>query len=73
MSSPLATVVFSTQLVREAEQVATRVAILHGGRIAGAGTVEDLKARHGAASLADVLHGITGENPAASVARFLES
>jgi ABC-2 type transport system ATP-binding protein len=37
------TVFLTTQYLEEAEQLADRIAILHGGRIIAAGTLEDLK------------------------------
>ena len=65
------TIVFSTQIVSEAEQLATRVGLLHGGRIAAHGTPAELCAHYGVDKLEDVLLKIAGRSPAEGAARFL--
>ncbi|TDC43146.1 ATP-binding cassette domain-containing protein [Micromonospora sp. KC213] len=42
------TVLLTTQYLEEADQLADRVAVLHGGRLAAEGTAEELKRRFGA-------------------------
>ena len=56
------TVIFSTQMVDQAEQLATRVGILHGGRLAHEGTAEELKARFGATTMEEVFTRATGKD-----------
>ncbi len=46
-----ATVVFSTHILSDVERVCDRIAVLHKGRLALSGSIEDLKARHKADSL----------------------
>jgi ABC-type multidrug transport system ATPase subunit len=48
------TVLFSTQMVDQAEQLATRIGILADGRIAVEGTAAELKARFGAETMEEV-------------------
>jgi ABC-2 type transport system ATP-binding protein len=60
------TVLFSTQLVDQAEQLATRVGILHEGRIAHEGTPAELKERFGATSMEEVFTRATGRDRAAA-------
>lgn len=46
-----ATVVFSTHILSDVERVCDRIAVLHKGRLALSGSIEDLKARTKADSL----------------------
>ncbi len=54
------TVVFSTQMVDQAEQLASRVGILHRGKIAHEGTAAELKERFGATTMEEVFARATG-------------
>jgi ABC-2 type transport system ATP-binding protein len=53
------TVLLTTQYLEEADVLADRVAVMHGGRIVAEGTAEELKARVGAATLDDVFPTLT--------------
>ncbi len=53
------TVFLTTQYLEEADQLADRIAVLHGGRIAATGTAAELKARVGEETLE--LHDAAGE------------
>ena len=56
-----ATILLTTHDLDEAERLADRVGILHGGRLVAEGTSAELAARHGAhGSLEDVFMTITG-------------
>ena len=59
------TVLLTTQYLAEAEQLADRVALLHQGRIAAAGTAGELMASIGATSLDEVFLALTAapDNP----------
>jgi sodium transport system ATP-binding protein len=48
------TVIFSTHVMSEAEKLCDSVAIIHGGRILTAGTLEQLRERAGVQSLEDI-------------------
>jgi ABC-2 type transport system ATP-binding protein len=48
-----ATVVFSSHLMTEVEQVCTHAAVMQGGRLIASGPVAELIARSGASSLED--------------------
>ena len=54
-----ATVLLTTQYLAEAEQLASRVAVLHQGRIVAEGTSDELKSAAGAASLDEVFLALT--------------
>ena len=47
-------IVFSTHIMREAERLCDRVAIMHEGRILAEGTVGGLRETHGRKDLEDV-------------------
>src|SRR5208283_4662042 len=47
-------VIFSTHIMREAEKLCDRVAILHRGHILAEGTVEQLRAEHGENDLEEI-------------------
>ncbi len=47
-------IVFSTHIMREAERLCDRVAIVHRGRMLAEGTVDELRERHGQADLEDL-------------------
>ncbi len=48
------TVIFSTHVMREAEKLCDRIAVIHNGRIMAEGTLGELRARTGAQDLDDV-------------------
>ena len=48
------TVIFSTHVMREAEKLCDRIAVIHNGRIMAEGTLEELRQRTGAQDLDDV-------------------
>jgi sodium transport system ATP-binding protein len=48
------TVLFSTHVMREAEKLCDRIAVIHQGRILAEGTLEELRQRTGAHDLDDV-------------------
>jgi ABC-2 type transport system ATP-binding protein len=58
------TVLLTTQYLEEADQLADRVAVLHGGRIVAEGSAAELKAQAGAATLDDVFLNLTEGAPA---------
>ena len=58
------TVLLTTQYLEEADRLADRIAVLHGGRIGAAGSAAELKAQAGAATLDDVFLNLTEETPA---------
>ena len=53
------TILLTTQYLEEADRLADRVAVLHGGRIVAEGTPAELKAVHDAGSLDDVFLALT--------------
>ncbi len=59
-------------MVDQAEQVATRIGILDGGRITMEGTAAELKDRLGAATMDEVFARATRKDSAATQ-RFLET
>ncbi len=66
------TILFSTQMVDQAEQVATRIGILDRGRIAMEGTAAELKERFGVATMEEVFARATRKDTAATQ-RYLET
>ncbi|RMG13015.1 MAG: ABC transporter ATP-binding protein [Deltaproteobacteria bacterium] len=54
------TLLLTTHVLEVAERLATHAGIIRGGRMADEGTLEALKARHGAGSLAEVFERIVG-------------
>ncbi len=48
------TVIFSTHVMREAEKLCDRIAVIHNGRIMAEGTLGELRERTGAQDLDDV-------------------
>ncbi len=67
------TVVMSTQIADVAEPLASRVGVLHEGRIAAIGSVADLFERYGADSLEGVFNAVVGARPAERTRGFLDS
>jgi sodium transport system ATP-binding protein len=57
------TVIFSTHVMSEAENLCDTVAIIHGGRILAEGTLEELRQRAGLQSLEDIFVKSVEETP----------
>jgi sodium transport system ATP-binding protein len=55
------TVIFSTHVMREAERLCDRIAIIHNGRIMAEGTLGELRGRTGAQDLDDVFVSLVEE------------
>jgi sodium transport system ATP-binding protein len=55
------TVIFSTHVMREAEKLCDRIAVIHNGRIMAEGTLEELRERTGAQDLDDVFISLVEE------------
>jgi sodium transport system ATP-binding protein len=58
-------IVFSTHIMREAERLCDRVAIMHQGRILAEGTLEMLHEQHGEQDLEDLFFHLIGEQESA--------
>ena len=54
-------IVFSTHIMREAERLCDRVAIMHQGRILAEGTLDALHEQHGQRDLEDLFFDLIGE------------
>ena len=54
------TVLLTTQYLEEADRLADRIAVLHGGRVAAEGSAAELKEHAGAATLDDAFLSLTG-------------
>lgn len=67
------TVVMSTQIADIAEGLASRVGVLHEGRIATTGTLAELCRRYGAESLEGVFNAVVGARPADGARGLLDS
>jgi len=57
-------IVFSTHIMREAERLCDRVAIMHQGRILAEGTLEQLYEEHGEQDLEDLFFALIGKQEA---------
>jgi len=57
-------IIFSTHIMREAERLCDRVAIMHEGRILAEGTLDELHAAHGERDLEDLFFSLIGEQEA---------
>ncbi|MFO0868016.1 MAG: ATP-binding cassette domain-containing protein [Pirellulales bacterium] len=57
-------VVFSTHIMREAERLCDRIAIMHRGHILSEGTLPELLARHGHADLEETFFGLISRHDA---------
>ena len=55
-------VVFSTHIMREAEKLCNRLAIMHSGRILTEGTLEEVRTRHGIEDLEDLFFALVGND-----------
>jgi ABC-2 type transport system ATP-binding protein len=55
------TVFFTTHYMQEAEQIASRIAVIDRGKIVAAGTAAELKAKTGAVTLEDAFLALTGK------------
>lgn len=54
------TVIFSSHSMSEVERLCDRIAVIHKGRLAGVGTVEEFKARFGKDSLEEIFLRLVG-------------
>jgi sodium transport system ATP-binding protein len=64
-------IVFSTHIMREAERLCDRIAIMHHGRIKAEGTLDELRERHGENDLEELFFQLISESksePQAEVA-----
>jgi sodium transport system ATP-binding protein len=55
-------IVFSTHIMREAERLCDRVAIMHQGRILAEGTQQELREKYGEQDLEDLFFELLGQN-----------
>ncbi|WP_374711682.1 ABC transporter ATP-binding protein [Symbiobacterium terraclitae] len=55
------TIILTTHYLEEAEALADRIGIMHGGRLQALGTVAELKAQTGTESLEEAFLALTGE------------
>jgi sodium transport system ATP-binding protein len=55
-------VIFSTHIMREAERLCDRIAIMHRGDILSEGTLEELRAQHAAHDLEDLFFDLISEH-----------
>jgi sodium transport system ATP-binding protein len=55
------TVVLSTHIMSEAEALCDRIAVIHNGKIAATGTIDELRAATGQQTLESVFLAIVGE------------
>lgn len=58
-------IVFSTHIMREAERLCDRVAIMHEGRILAEGTLDQLRQEHGQEDLEDLFFDLIRQQPTA--------
>ena len=54
-------IVFSTHIMREAERLCDRLAIMHHGKILAEGTVDEMKQQHGGGDLEDAFFALISE------------
>lgn len=54
------TVVFSSHSMPEVERLCDRIAVIHKGRLAGAGTLEEFRARFGSGNLEEIFLKLVG-------------
>ena len=57
-------IVFSTHIMREAERLCDRLAIMHRGKILAEGTVDEMKQQHGGGDLEDAFFALISEQDA---------
>lgn len=55
------TVIFSSHIMSEVERLCDEIAVVHGGRIVGLGTMDELRARTGHSQLESVFLSLVGE------------
>jgi len=55
------TVIFSSHIMSEVERLCDEIAVMHGGRIRGCGTIAELRARTGQERLESVFLALAGE------------
>jgi sodium transport system ATP-binding protein len=56
-------IVFSTHILREAERLCNRIAIMHHGRILAEGTLEELRDRHAERDLEELFFQLIRKQP----------
>jgi len=61
-------IVYSTHIMREAEKLCDRVAILHRGKVLAGGTLEELRRRHGEEDLEELFFRLISEHDASTAA-----
>ncbi|MAT71456.1 MAG: ABC transporter ATP-binding protein [Planctomycetaceae bacterium] len=61
-------IVFSTHIMREAERLCDRIAIMHRGRLLAEGTLEDLRQQHGQGDLEELFFELIRAQEADAVA-----
>jgi len=61
-------IVFSTHVMREAEKLCDRIAIIHRGRILSMGTLDELRERHGEDDLEELFFRLISEHEASAAA-----
>jgi sodium transport system ATP-binding protein len=54
-------VLFSTHVLSEAERLCNRIGVVHGGRLLGCGTLDELRAHTGAEYLDEVFRALVAE------------
>jgi sodium transport system ATP-binding protein len=57
-------IVFSTHIMREAERLCDRLAIMHRGKILAEGTVDEMKQQHGGGDLEDAFFALISKQDA---------
>jgi len=60
-------IVFSTHIMREAERLCDRIAIMHRGNILSEGTLEELLEIHGETDLEELFFGLISKHDQALV------
>lgn len=66
-------IIYSTHIMREAERLCDRVAIMHRGRVLAAGTIDDLRSQYGEPDLEDLFFKLilTGPEQPANVGQVI--
>jgi len=57
------TIIYSTHIMREAERLCDRVAIVHHGRVLDQGTLEEMRTKHGQHDLEDIFFDLISTQP----------
>jgi sodium transport system ATP-binding protein len=66
-------ILFSTHIMREAERLCDRLAIIHRGQILADGPLDELRERHGEQDLEELFFGLILEHEAAAEVRGRKS